>query len=209
MLRPLVFLMLLPAPALASNPCDGAALAAAAESDVPPALLLAITRVETGRDGAPWPWTLNIDGQGHTFASADEAIAAADAAIADGASQVDVGCFQLNLQWHGARFDSLANMMDPQANARYAARFLSALHAESGDWRQAAAAYHSRTPARGEAYVAKIEAAYAGLADSAPPPADPRPRPPNRFPLLLAGATGSTGSLVPKAGLGLPLIGGP
>lgn len=209
MLRPLACLLLLPAPALAANICDSAALMAAAETGVPPALMQAITRVETGRDGEPWPWTLNINGKGHFFDSSSEAVDAAEAAIANGATQVDIGCFQLNLQWHGARFDTLTDMIEPHANAFYAAQFLLSLHAETGDWRQAAAAYHSRTPARGEAYVGKIEAAHAAMAPGAPTAQGTRPDAPNRFPLLMAGATGGAGSLVPQADLGLPLIGGP
>lgn len=188
--------------------CDDAALRAAAETGVPPALMLAITRVETGRDGAPWPWTLNVDGTGHFYASAAETASAAEAAIAAGASQVDVGCFQLNLQWHGAAFDSLTEMVDPEANARYAARFLSDLYAETGDWRAAAAAYHSRTEERGTAYVARIEAAHAALSAPDMPSTPPATRP-NRFPLLISGGTGAAGSLVPTLGHRLPLIGGP
>ncbi|MDP1576638.1 MAG: lytic transglycosylase domain-containing protein, partial [Cypionkella sp.] len=51
--------------------CDLAAQHAAQNSDVPLELLMAISRVETGRraDGEmqPWPWTINQGGQGHWF----------------------------------------------------------------------------------------------------------------------------------------------
>lgn len=202
-------LLLSPAPALATSAdlCDAAAEQAAAESGVPLALMRAITRVETGRDHAPWPWTLNVGGQGAWFNSAEAAITAAEQAVADGVDQVDIGCFQLNLRWHGAQFADLADMIDPVANARHAARFLTQLHAETGDWRTAAAAYHSRTPDLGEAYLTRLEAAHDADPLTVPDvPSSPRL---NGYPLLLAGQTGAAGSIVPQASAMTPLIGAP
>lgn len=201
-----------PCAARSESICDEVADQVAAETDVPSALLRAITRVETGRDGDPWPWTLNIDGQGFWFDSQEQAVAAAETALADGADQIDLGCFQLNLRWHGAAFADLATMLDPAANAAYAARFLSDLHAESGDWRVAAAAYHSRTPDKGEDYVAALEAAHQAeppLSASTAADGTSQPQRPNRFPLLLAGEVGGNGSLVPVTQGVMPLIGAP
>jgi soluble lytic murein transglycosylase-like protein len=48
-------------------------------------------------------------------------------------------------------------MFDPDANAAYAARFLSELHAELGDWSRAAGAYHSRTPSFAWKYRARFD----------------------------------------------------
>jgi hypothetical protein len=210
MQRLLLLLTWLAGPAQASGAlCDRAAEGAAFAIGVPLDLMRAITRVETGRDGTPWPWTLNLDGESRWFVTAPDAIDAARAAIAQGAAQIDVGCFQLNLHWHGPHFTDLEEMIDPTRNARYAAQFLSELHAELGDWRAAAAAFHSRTPERGEAYLARIEAAHAAGADGetqAASLAEPRV---NRFPLLVAGAVGTFGSLVPRTGGVSPLIGGP
>lgn len=201
-------LLLSPVPALATPAglCDAAAEQAAAESGVPLALLRAITRVETGRDHAPWPWTLNVGGQGAWFDTAEEAVAAAEQAVADGVAQMDIGCFQLNLRWHGAHFASLSDMIDPLANARHAARFLTELHGETADWRGAAAAYHSRTPDLGEAYLTRLEAAH----DSDPLTAQETPAPrANGYPLLLAGQSGAAGSIVPQGRAMIPLIGAP
>jgi hypothetical protein len=202
-------LLLSPAPALATPAelCDLAAEQAAAESGVPLALMRAITRVETGRDAAPWPWTLNVDGQGAWFDSAEAAIDAADQAIAAEVEQLDIGCFQLNLRWHGQNFADLSEMIDPLANARHAARFLAALHAEKGNWREAAAAYHSRTPDLAEAYLTRLEAAHEADPLTAPEtPTEPRT---NGYPLLLAGQSGAVGSIVPQGRAMAPLIGAP
>lgn len=204
MLRFLFAICLIVPQSVLAGICDQSADRAAAEWGVPPALMRAITRVETGRGGDPWPWALNVDGRGHWYDSADAALLAAEAAIASGADQIDLGCFQLNLRWHGARFAGVADMLDPDRNADRAARFLSELHAEFGNWRDAAAAYHSRTGPLGQAYVARIEAAHA--ARPALPVAVPRR---NGYPLLVGGRMAAGGSVVPLPQTRRPIIGGP
>lgn len=188
--------------------CDEAARAAAADSDTPLQVLLAITRVETGRgagvDLRPWPWTINHAGKGAWFDSAAEAAAAAETALTGESGNLDIGCFQLNHRWHGENFASLDQMFDPGANARYAAQFLSALYRETGSWSAAIAAYHSRSAGPAEAYLARIEPVLAALV----PTADPTPRlRVNTFPLLQIGSRGTGGSLVPRLSNNRPLIG--
>ena len=149
-----------PASAGTADICRKWGAVAAAEHAVPERLVLAIARVETGRgDGAQhgWPWAVNAEGTGRWFATRDEAVAFARARLAAGADQIDLGCFQLNLHWHGRAFDGLDDMIDPARNARYAARFLAALYDEFGDWRRAAAAYHSRTREHARAYLARLD----------------------------------------------------
>jgi hypothetical protein len=158
--------------------CEAATARAAAASGVPAAVLRAIALTETGRGTAdrrrPWPWAVNIAGTGRWHATRAAAHEAAAAALAAGTDQVDIGCFQINYRWHGAAFASLDAMLDPDANARHAAAFLAALHAETGDWTAAIGAYHSRTPARAAAYAARVAAHLPG-AGAAPPAATPEP----------------------------------
>jgi soluble lytic murein transglycosylase-like protein len=71
---------------------------------------------------------------------------------ARGVQSIDVGCLQVNLMYHPHAFTSLEDAFDPRSNALYAARFLNALYAEGKDWQHAIAAYHSETPALGDAY---------------------------------------------------------
>lgn len=141
--------------------CDAAAAQAAAESGVPAEVLAAITRTETGRgrDGVlrPWPWTVNMEGAGRWFDGRAEALDYARRHKARGATSFDVGCFQLNWRWHHENFASLEEMFDPLAGARYAAKFLSDLYREFGDWTLAAGAYHSRTPKYARRYRALFE----------------------------------------------------
>ena len=154
------------APDTANAICDRWAAIAAAEHGVPVELMRAIARVETGRsrngragDATPWPWTVNAGGRGFWLESREDAVRLAETRRAAGEAQIDVGCFQINHKWHGRAFASFDEMMDPARNARYAARFLAALHAEFGDWSRAAAAYHSREPDRGRAYLRRLAAA--------------------------------------------------
>lgn len=142
--------------------CEWAALTAAQEIGVPPDILATLTLTETGRrrNGVvrPWAWSVNAEGAGSWFDDPAEALAFAQDRIDQGRLNVDIGCFQLNFRWHGKNFPSVVEMFDPLENARYAARFVRDLHAETGDWRRAAAAYHSRTPGFASKYLVRFDA---------------------------------------------------
>lgn len=159
--------------------CHRAAVAASQTHGVPLAILTAISEVETGRAGptgrAPWPWTLNHAGVGDWYPTRAEALAALEGHLAKGDRRVDVGCFQINHRAHGDAFRSARDVIDPARNADYAARFLSALQAETGSWATTIGYYHSRTPRFAEVYRAKVLARpiMDGLALS--PPSPPRP----------------------------------
>lgn len=144
--------------------CMSAAASASAKTGVPIAVLRAIALTETGRkhDGAfqPWPWSINTSGQGHWFESRAALTEAALANLAARVTSFDVGCFQLNYRWHSRNFDSLDAMIDPDRNALYAAEFLSRLYSETGDWTEAAGAYHSRTKEHATNYKAKFKRHY-------------------------------------------------
>lgn len=128
--------------------------------DFPPGLLLAIAETESGRsvngDFGPWPWTLNIAGEGRFFDSPGAALDAAQTALVDGDGNVDLGCMQISETWHSWAFPDLETMLDPLENAGYAASFLSSLFATHGNWRDAISHYHSANPARGFAYAERV-----------------------------------------------------
>jgi hypothetical protein len=108
----------------------------------------------------PWPWATNHAGEGHYFASAQEAIAWVTVQLAAGNQSVDVGCFQVNLRYHPDAFASLDEAFDPAGNARYAAAFLNRLHDQSGNWPAAIALYHSAEPVEGQQYSSRVMAAW-------------------------------------------------
>ncbi len=204
--------------------CRNAALSAARETGVPYEVLLALSLTETGRaEGgivSPWPWAVHHDGKGYWFDTKADAIAMAEEALDKGATNIDLGCFQLNIRWHAQAFSSVEDMILPDNNARYAAEFLTQLYQDSGDWAIAAGAYHSRNPDNATTYRAKFETILAklggdsALALAAPSTADlalgsydPAPRE-NRFPLLQSGVAGGAGSIVPLLPAGDRLVGG-
>lgn len=212
----------LASPADASAPqstCETWARTAAVESGVPAHILKAIATVESGssRSGrhAPWPWTVNVNGAGKWFDSQEDAIRYLSSVRSHGIESFDVGCFQLNYRWHGDRFASLEQMIDPSENARYAAEFLAELYREFGSWEQAIMAYHSRTPDKALLYLARVRDVLGGPDRTAPEAAPPptrragtvapvvnRPRElfDNRKPVQVSGL-GRLGSLVPNASL--------
>jgi hypothetical protein len=146
--------------------CRAAIQLAERAHNLPPQLLHAIARVESGRRDpetgtvGPWPWTINAEGQGRFFATREEAIAQVRQLQARGVRLIDVGCMQIDLHHHPHAFASLEEAFDPVANARYAARLMRELHASRGDWTVAAGHYHSSTPERAEGYRARVLAAW-------------------------------------------------
>lgn len=222
-----------PATSGAADPasiCEWTASEASRRTGVPVSVLKAISLNETGRKRAgafrPWPWTVNMEGKGLWFDSAEAALAYALKEHRRGARSFDVGCFQINFKWHGKAFASIEEMFDPMKNALYAARFLGQLHAETGSWNTAAGAYHSRNPEFAQRYQARFERFRTGLAQE-----DDRDIPDipdivlaangglpgtagavvdraNRFPLLQRGSGAALGSLVPIGnGGGISLFG--
>lgn len=148
--------------------CTEAAAAAEAEAGIPPGLLLAIGKVESGRVNpstgrvVPWPFALNIAGRGAYPLTAEAAMAEVRMAQAEGVRSIDVGCFQVNLLHHPNAFPSLADGFDPARNAAYAAGFLASLRAKLATWELAAGGYHSLTPMFGEPYAARVMATWSG-----------------------------------------------
>lgn len=191
----------------ASVLCETAARKVAAETGVPVSVLAAISLTETGRkqDGAmrPWPWTVNMEGKGVWFETAEAAEAYVLKNYQRGARSFDVGCFQLNYRWHGKNFASIHEMFQPETNARYAAKFLTELFQEKGDWSMAAGAYHSRTKQYADRYRQRFDRFRTAALNDTPPRAmakenDRVAKPSNRFPLLVRSETaGRMGSLVP------------
>lgn len=168
-MRKLPFLLLclsLSHPARADLTCTQAGNAAETAAALPTNMLVSIGMVESGRADAltgrvtPWPWTVNIDGLGHYFASKQDAVAFTRLAQSSGAGDIDVGCFQVSLNYHPNAFPNLDTAFDPAANAAYAAQFLNRLKALTGNWNTAIADYHSAVPDLGLPYQRRVLAAW-------------------------------------------------
>lgn len=187
----LAWLALLPAaaPSRANPPgqaCRAAIAAAEREHGIPDGLLQAIGVVESGQRSAetgslmPWPWAVNVAGQGQLAPSREAALLAVTSAQARGIRSVDIGCLQINLAHHPQAFARLEDGFDPQTNARYGAGFLASLRDRTGSWTTAVAHYHSATPERGGAYQARVLAQWAGLGGVVPREASSGGAPPAR-----------------------------
>ncbi|OED39806.1 hypothetical protein AB833_13925 [Chromatiales bacterium (ex Bugula neritina AB1)] len=130
---------------------------------VPARLLYCIALTETQKqlsDGSirPWPWTLNIAGQGRYFDSRAEMQQAVTQAINLGVTNIDIGLMQINIQYHLHRSYSLNDLMRPEDNLNIAAEILyDEFRRCHGDWWCAVGAYHSPTPHRAQRYIDKVK----------------------------------------------------
>jgi len=129
-------------------------------------LLTAISLVESGRwdkqrgENIAWPWTVTSGGEGRFFDSKEEALAEVEILMTQGVRNIDVGCMQINMHYHGDAFDTLSDAFDPKKNTEYAAKFLSRLKSPSNSWIDAAGTYHSSTPEKKAYYQGKVMASW-------------------------------------------------
>lgn len=165
----IVAILLLCRPCLAAagdGLCAKAIIVAEQAHAIPPRLLAAIARVESGRrDGEtgairPWPWTINLDGQGSFYDNKAQAIAAAQFSRPRATRSIDVGCLQISLTHHPDAFPNLESAFDPMTNADYGARFLRELYLKTNSWAKAVELYHSATPEFGLPYRERVYAAW-------------------------------------------------
>ena len=133
----------LPSVAAPENVCEREIAAAARDEDIPLGVLYSVGLTETGRRGLLQPYALNIEGKSVFSQSLDEALLEFNRARRSGKKLIDLGCMQINVFYHGQEFSSVAAMFEPQANVRYAARFLKKLREREGNWTMAVARYHA------------------------------------------------------------------
>lgn len=149
--------------------CAEAGHQAEQQAALPQNLLLSIGVVESGRADpltghvAPWPWTVNADGQGQYFSTKEAAMEFVRLAQSSGAHDIDVGCFQVSLEAHPDAFATLDEAFDPSHNASYAAGFLTQLKGHTGSWGTAIADYHSAMPELGLPYQRRVLAAWKAM----------------------------------------------
>jgi soluble lytic murein transglycosylase-like protein len=129
---------------------------------IPPGLVRAVALVESGRwlpedrRTQAWPWTVTAGPETFYLPSKRAALRKVEELRASGRSNIDVGCMQVNLGYHGDAFATLDEALDPASNIAYGARFLKHLRVATRSWARATACYHSSDPDRGKAYRAKV-----------------------------------------------------
>lgn len=133
---------------------------------IPIDLLSAISLVESGRWNKEekalmaWPWAVMAEGRGRYLPTKAAAIREVRQLQARGVRNIDVGCMQINLQYHPDAFDSLADAFEPRSNAAYAAQFLRRLYDRHQSWSKAVAYYHSGDRTFNYPYRKKVMAAW-------------------------------------------------
>jgi hypothetical protein len=91
----------------------------------------------------PWPWTLNVAGVPHRFASQAAACAALGRALRKGPSvPIDVGLAQINLGYYGDRVATPCDLLNPYLNLLLAAMILRGFHRVGQGWMIAVGRYH-------------------------------------------------------------------
>ncbi len=79
---------------------------------------------------------------------------------------VDIGMMQINLYYHGAKFDSISQLFEPDYNINYAASFLSSKLKEcNNDMMCAVGRYHSKNKSKQRVYIKAFKRAYSQEAD--------------------------------------------
>ena len=133
--------------------------------DLPPEVLYAVALTESARqvdstgNVRPWPWTLNVQGQGHFFASRKEAEFALQQHFDQGRTSIDIGLMQVNWRYHRQRLGSPQLALDPYHNLRVAAEILRDCHQSRQVWWAAVGCYHApNSPQRADRYRARVRA---------------------------------------------------
>ncbi|MDR3518962.1 MAG: transglycosylase SLT domain-containing protein [Azospirillaceae bacterium] len=123
---------------------------------VPRGMLHAIAVVESGRNGIPWPWTLNIEGRAVYATSREEALALMHGQDGRLRSDVAIGCMQLFSRYHAAAFPVDDYIIDPATNVAYAGAFLRFLHDRNGSWAAAVRLYNAKNPQAQDWYLCRV-----------------------------------------------------
>jgi soluble lytic murein transglycosylase-like protein len=67
------------------------------------------------------------------------------------------------LKYHLKEFDSLENVLDPDKNVKYAAKFLKKLFSKHKRWNEAISRYHSSVPKRKKQYLTRVKNYWADI----------------------------------------------
>ncbi len=159
-----LLLMGLTAPAGSAAVVPSGYQTVAAERAIPEAIFYAVALTESGRavepEGIrrPWPWTLNVAGEGHFYATRREAWQALRDWLAQGKRSIDIGLMQINWRYHRQRLGDPWQALDPYHNLRVGAGILQDCYDTEHDWWASVGCYHAPgNPARAARYRRRVE----------------------------------------------------
>ena len=159
------FLTILIHPILAfsddKNICEKKIIEIESQINIPKGLLKAIGLTESGRyieksKRVIWPWTINFKKKSLFFDSKSQMLKFLDNEVKKGNYDLDVGCMQINLKWHGKYFKKISDSIDPKINISYATSFLFKLKSDFNTWTEAIKRYHSSKPSKNTKYHKKV-----------------------------------------------------
>ena len=140
---------------------------------IPADIIYAVALAESGRNLGdhrplrPWPWTLNIHGEGVYFNDRQSAWRAAVASIARQRTSVDIGLMQVNWRYHSQRLIDPWRALDPYANLQAAAEILMNCQQRLSDWWASVGCYHAPSnPERARRYRERVRAHWRSLVSS-------------------------------------------
>ena len=145
----------------------------AAANDIPADIFYAVALAESGRKLGPgrpmrpWPWTLNIHGEGQYFTNRQSAWRAIMASIVSDRPSVDIGPMQVNWRYHGLSLIDPWRALDPYANLQVAAEILKGCQQRLIDWWESVGCYHSPSnPERAKRYRERVRIHWQSLVRS-------------------------------------------
>ena len=127
-----------------------------------PSILYAIAMQESGQYDPmtkrlrPWPWALNVEGQGYFFADMAEVWDALALFLQDRPQHVGIGSLQVTWPFNPDILWDPYTALDPSTNLSLGARILRDCYDRLGDWWQAVGCYHSPTPKIAMAYRQRV-----------------------------------------------------
>lgn len=140
--------------------------------DIPPTILYAVALAESGKQipalsgRRPWPWTLNIAGQGSYYPTRVAAWQVLEARLAAGETRIDIGLMQVNWRFHQRQLENSWRALAPEHNLAVAAEILRRCYAERGDWWAGVGCYHAPNNAvRAARYVERVRAAWLSVTE--------------------------------------------
>ena len=136
----------------------------AAERAIPNTIFYAVALAESGRAlntdevRRPWPWTLNVAGDGYNYSTRIEAWQALRDWLDKGKRSIDIGLLQVNWRYHHERLGGPWQALDPYHNLRVGAEILQDCYATKHDWWASVGCYHApRNLERATRYRRRVE----------------------------------------------------
>lgn len=130
----------------------------AASTRTHPAILMSVAQTESRRGQAMpyWPWTLNVGGRGYYFDSREDAYSAIQWLLRNGYRNFDIGLAQTNWRWHGHRYASPWDALQPHTNLEVAGAILREHYDRTGSWETAVRHYHNKNPDKNAPYLRRF-----------------------------------------------------